>query len=163
MNCVWGQPVKHSKLKRIILLAFAGTLLMIACNRIREYINWRQRDDIVARVKRGEIQFDRDHRATLPGGLFRCIAGNYIYLISPTRKPLILFFPTDIQGYSVAWDDKHVEPRFYIAGYLYTDTPVSGHKGFDIGSPSSGIDTVSNEGAGPVRPHWSYVEPFYSD
>jgi len=152
------QPMKKRRAFLLTLLALLLVVGIPAGFLVRESFRFSGYVEVVSLVQAGKLRADSSGDILLPKQWARLTANGHVYQTYDKQAGLVILFPTAVDNYSVKWADGTIEQRRQIAGYVYCPGSLPSDGGFSF----NGMDEVNTWDQEPVRPHWYYVEPFYS-
>ena len=116
-------------------------------------------EEIVSLVQEGKLRANSSGDITLPQSWLWLTQNGHVYQTKDKQSGLVLLFPTAVDAYSVDWGDGKIKMARDIAGYVYCSGPLPSNGGFTF----DGMNEVNIwDKKNIIRPHWCYVEPFYS-
>ena len=110
-------------------------------------------------VKAGKLRANSEGDIALPKQWEWLTKNGHVYQTYDKQAGFVLLFPTDADEYLVDWGDGKIEKARDIAGYVYCSGPLPSDRWFTFPEMNN---VKSWDQKYPGRPHWYYVEPFYS-
>lgn len=149
------------KTRLFSILAFIICLLLVGLGlyQRREAQRFSGYEEIVSQVQEGKLRANSSGDITLPQSWAWLTQNGHVYQTKDKRSGLALLFPAAVDKYSVDWGDGKIKMAQDIAGYVYCSGSLPGDAWFTF----DGMNDVKIwDKRNIIRPHWCYVEPFYS-